>query len=114
MTALAQALTDALRSGSDVVAAAGSEDPRSEDFPTLSAAQTMTALCQQYHKAKAGAAGGDHPPMEPSLVDRVNALLEAKGVSGEDASATLLCRELKKVGPRTNDHGPPPTSYFQS
>ena len=94
--ALTQALTDALRS--HVVA--GSEDPRSEDFPNLSAAQTMTALCQQYHKTKAAAddAGVEPPSMEASLVDRLNSLLEAKGVCGEEASATLLSRELKKVG----------------
>ena len=92
--ALTQALTDALRS--HVVA--GSEDPRSEDFPNLSAAQTMTALCQQYHKTKVEDAGVEPPAMEASLVDRLNSLLEAKGVCGEEASATLLSRELKKVG----------------
>ena len=100
--ALTQALTDALRSHT----VAGSEDPRSEDFPNLSAAQTMTALCQQYHKTKAAAAGdGDvagvvePPPMEACLVDRLNSLLlETKGVcGGGDANATLLSRELEKV-----------------
>ena len=74
------------------------EDPRSEDFPNLSAAQTMTALCQQYHKTKADEGGAEPPPMEASLLDRLTSLLEAKGVCGEDANAMLLSRELKKVG----------------
>ena len=93
LTALTQALTDALRSH----VAAGSEDPRSEDFSTLSAAQTMTALCQQYHKAYTKEEGADHSSMDLSLLDRVTPLLDEKGVRGDDASAKMLSRELKKV-----------------